>query len=341
MNTLCLRFATGLVVAWLALPAARGQDVTVKLATLAPEGSSWHNILKEMGEEWRNASGGRVVLKIYPGGVAGDEADMVRKCRLGQLHAAAVTGTGLSEVDRSVQALQVPMLYRSNAEMDAVRQKLAPQLEARLRKSGFVVLNWGEAGWVHFFAKKPVERPKDLKALKLFTWAGDTFVLDLWKAGGFNAVPLPSTEILTGLQTGIIEAFATTPVAGLSFQWYRLAPHMSDMRWAPLIGATILSKQAWDRIPADARDGITKAARQAGRKLQADVRQGEADAIKAMKEHGLRVVSVPAEAAAEWRRSAEDIYPKLRGPFVPAEMFDEARRLVEEYRAKRGAAGGQ
>ncbi|MBI5396961.1 MAG: TRAP transporter substrate-binding protein DctP [Verrucomicrobia bacterium] len=322
----------------LALPAARAQNVVIKLATLAPEGSSWHLILKEMGEEWKKVSNGRVTLKIYPGGVVGDEAEMVSKMRLGTIHAAAVTGTGLSEIDRGVQALQVPMLYRSDAELDHVRARMTPTLEKRLGEKGFVVLTWGEAGWVHFFTKSPVVRPDDLKKLKLFTWAGDTLVLDLWKAGGFNPVPLASTDIMPSLQTGMINAFATPPVAALSFQWYSLAPNMTDMRWAPLIGATVLDKRSWQRIPADARDAIMAVSRKAGEKLQADVRRGELEAVKAMKDHKLNVVPVVGDAMTAWRSAAEAIYPKLRGPFVPADMFDEAQRIVTEFRSK-GAAG--
>ncbi len=317
-----------------ALPAAHAQKVVIKLATLAPEGSSWHLILKEMGEEWKKVSNGRVTLKIYPGGVVGDEAEMVSKMRIGAIHAAAVTGTGLSEIDRGVQALQAPMLYRSDAELDHVRAKMTPTLEKRLADKGFVVLTWGEAGWVRFFAKSPVVKPDDLKKLKLFTWAGDTLVLDIWKAGGFHPVPLASTDIMPSLQTGMINAFATPPVAALSFQWYSLAPNMTDMRWAPLIGATILDKRSWEKIPADARDAIMAASRKAGEKLQTDVRKGELEAVKAMKDHKLNVVAVADDALAAWRSAAEAIYPKLRGPFVPADMFDEAQRIVTEFRAK-------
>lgn len=320
------------------LPAAQAQKVVIKLATLAPDGSSWHLILKEMGEEWRKVSDGRVTLRIYPGGVVGDEAEMVSKIRLGTIHAAAVTGTGLSEIDRGVQALQVPMLYRNDAELDHVRTKMMPTLEKRLADKGFIVLTWGEAGWVRFFTKSPVVKPDDLKKLKLFTWAGDTLVLDLWKAGGFHPVPLASTDIMPSLQTGMINAFATPPVAALSFQWYSLAPNMTDMRWAPLIGATILDKRTWEKIPADARDAILAASRKAGEKLQADVRKGELEAVKAMKDHKLNVVAVPDDALNAWRAAAEGIYPKLRGPFVPADMFDEAQRIVTEFRSK-GAAG--
>jgi TRAP-type C4-dicarboxylate transport system substrate-binding protein len=264
----------------------------------------------------------------------GDEAEMISKIRLGTIHAAAVTTMGLAEIDRGVQALCIPMLYRSDAELDYVRAKLAPKLEERMAAKGFVVLTWGEAGWVHFFTKTPVVRPNDLKKLKMFSWAGDNSTIDLWKNAGFTVVQLASTDIMPGLQTGMINAFATPPVAALSFQWYSLAPNMTDMRWAPLIGATILDKRSWERIPADVRDAIMAASRKAGEKLQTDVRKGELEAVKAMKDHKLNVVAVADDALAAWRSAAEAIYPKLRGPFVPADMFDEAQRIVTEFRAK-------
>jgi TRAP-type C4-dicarboxylate transport system substrate-binding protein len=258
---------------------------------------------------------------------------MVSKMRLGAIHCAAVTGTGLSEIDRGVQALQLPMFYRSDAELDAVRTKLAPKLEERLAAKGFIVLTWGDAGWVHFFTKTPVVRPDDLKKQKLFTWAGDTMALDLWKTGGFKVVPLASTDIMPSLQTGMITAFAAPPAAALSFQWYSLAPNMTDLRWAPLVGAIIIDKRAWDKIPADARSALMATARKAGEKLQADVRKGSLESVKAMKEHRLTVVPVPGDAVVAWRTAAERLYPKMRGYYVPADMFDEAKKLVEGVRS--------
>ena len=204
---------------------------------------------------------------------------------------------------------------------------------------GFIVLNWGEAGWVHFFTKTPVVRPDDLKKLKMFSWAGDDTTLDLWKNAGFTVVQLASTDIMPGLQTGMINAFATTPVAALSFQWYSLAPNMTDMRWAPLVGATVLDKRVWNRIPANLQGAIKAAALKAGEKVQADVRKGAGEAVKEMKAHKLNVVPVPASVEAEWRATAENVYPKLTGSFVPADMFEEAKKLVGEFRAKGGAGG--
>ncbi len=167
----------------------------MKMATLAPKGSAWHLILQEMGEKWKSVSGGRVTLTLYPGGVAGDDGDVVRKMRLGTLNAGLLTSLGLAQIDRSILALQIPMMYDSYEELDAVLEKMSPGLEKIFEQKGFVVLNWTDAGWVHFFTKTPVRTPEDLKGLKLFTGAGDTETVELWKAAGFRPVPLPVTEI--------------------------------------------------------------------------------------------------------------------------------------------------
>jgi len=314
-------------------PATAQEQPLVKLATAAPDGSSWHQILKEMGEKWRKAPGGGVNLRIYAGGVLGDEPDAVRKMRVGQIQAAALTTVGLSDIDKSVAALQIPMMFRSWEELDHVREKIRPALERRLEEKGFVVLNWGDAGWVTFFAKEPFSRPDDLRGMKLFVWAGDNDAVDLWKAAGFRPVPLASTDILPGLQTGLINAFSTTPLLALSSQWFGLAPHMLDLRWAPLVGATVITKRAWEAIPTAAREAVRTAAEEAGGRLKGEIRAANEKAIGAMKKRGLILHPAPPEVESEWRRAAEGIYPRIRGVLIPAEIFDEVRRLRDEYRA--------
>ena len=146
--------------------------MVIKMATLAPEGSSWFRVLQEMGEEWRKASDGAVTLRIYPGGVAGDEDAMIRKMRIGQIQAAAITGIGLAYLEPSFYALHIPMMYESDEEFDYVRDRYAPVLERKMEEKGFVVLNWGDAGWVHFFSKDPVVTPEEAKALKTLPVGG-------------------------------------------------------------------------------------------------------------------------------------------------------------------------
>ncbi len=311
----------------------------IKMGTLAPDGSPWHQALQLMGERWRKISGGQVKLVIYTGGVLGDEPDMVNKMRIGQIQAVALSGAGMSTIEPGVMALQIPMMFDSYEELDYVRERVAPQLEKMIEARGYLVLNWGDAGWVHFFTTRPVSRLADMRRMKLFTIAGDSDTLDLWKANGFRAVPLAATDILTGLQTGLIEAVPTTPLYALLNQSFGIARNMIDMKWAPLIGATMVTRRMWDSLPAGFRGGMMGAAREAGGSLRDGIRKMGDEAIVTMQKRRLQVIPIDAATVAEWRREAEGVYPKLRGGQIPAALFDQVRKLRDEYRAR--AAGAQ
>ncbi len=329
LPTVLVALAAGAAVA---SGAAAADGVVIKMATLLPQGSAWHTALQEMGERWRKDSGGRVTLRLYPGGVAGDDGDVVRKMRLKTLDAGLLTAAGLGDIDRSIYALELPMGFASYAELDYVLDKMHPTLEKAFAEKGFVVLGWADGGWVRFFSKTPVRTPDDLKGLKLFTWAGDDPAVELWKSAGFNPIPLPSTEISTALQTGLVSALPTTPQAALLLQWYSNAKYMADVRWAVLLGGLVVSTSAWEKVPADARPALAAAARETGRKLSELTRGAEASNIDAMAKHGLTVVPVDGAALEAWRHAAEAAYPKLRGAFVPAAAFDEALKIRAEYR---------
>lgn len=319
-------------------PTAAQSQTRIRLATLAPSGTIYHHILQEMGAKWKQAPGGGVLLTIYPDGVMGSEAEMVRRMRVGQIQAAMLTVAGLSEIDPSVSALQkMPMIFRSLDEVDYVRAKLQPELERRLLEKGFVVLFWGDAGWVRFFSREPGSRPQDFKRMKIFVGAGDNDELEIWKAAGCRPVPLEWSDALTGLQTGMIDALTTVPVHALAGQFYGVARHMLEVNWIPLVGATVITKKAWDALPPATREALLAAAKDDGEKLQARSRAESNEAVEAMRKRGLQVHPVSPEVEAEWRREAEGFYPKIRGTMVPAEMFDEVRRLVTEYRTTRAA----
>ncbi len=328
-----------LAVAWSAPAAA--QPVTVKMATLVPQGSSWHTTLKEMAEQWKTASGGEVVVRIYPGGVAGDDPDVVRKMRLGTLNGGVLTSAGLGEIDKSVYALGVPLMYDSYDEVYGVLETLRPGLEAKLQAKGFVVLAWADGGWVRFFSQKPVSRPDDLRALKLFSWAGDTETVELLKAARFNPVPLPSTELATALQTGLVQAFGAPPGVALISGYFNHARSMTDLEWQMLLGAVVVTKDAWEKIPAEVRPKLRAAAETAGRRLREQIKAGAPRDIEAMKKRGLKVVPVDAAARREWRALTEGLYPRIRGAIVPAAAFDEALKARAAYRAAHPAAPGR
>ena len=305
----------------------------VRLAISAPRNTSLHKVLLEMREKWLKASNGAVSLVIYTDGTQGEEAAVVQRMRVGALQAGMLTVVGLSEIDRSVTALQyMPMMFRSLEEVEYVRERLKPELEKRLLAKGFVPLFWGDAGWVRWFSKKPALTPADFRKLKLFVWEGDTAQVELMKNGGFNPVPLPVSTILQALQTGMIDAVAQPPFFALAGQIYRAAPNMLELNWAPMGGATVITKSAWDGIPAEVRAQLLDAARVAGEEVTRRSRLESDQAVAAMCANGLKVHSVTPEIEAQWRQAAEEFYPKIRGGIVPAEMFDRVRGLLDEFR---------
>lgn len=320
--------------------SAAGAATVVKLATLAPEGSAWYKLLERMGEDWRKATDGAVTLRIYPGGVVGDEETMIRKMRVGQLQAATVTGLGLASLDKSFYALLVPMMFAGDGELDRVRERLAPLLERQLAQQGFVVLAWGDAGWISFFTKTPVTRPAEAMATKLFVGTDDSTVVQLYKEAGFNPVQLSAMDILPGLQTGLLDAFAATPLAALAFQWFALAPNMTDLRFAALTGATIIDRRTWEKIPAALRPKIMAASRASEAPVKEEVRRLNAEAVGVMTKNGLKISRVSPEVQAEWAKLLADLHGRIRGPIVPEAAFDAALAARDEYRAERAKGSG-
>jgi len=320
-----------------ALPpnAAAMDPVTIRLGTLAPSGSSFHSALVEMGQKWRDASVGSVKLTIYPDGTQGGEADMVRLMRAGVLTSGMFTMVGLSEIDDSVGGLSfLPLTFRSWEEYDYVQEKMSPRLEKILLDKGFVVLFWADAGWVRFFSKTPAIRPDDLKPMKLFTWAGNAYQVDMMKSLGYRPVPLETANILPGLRTNLINAIPLPSNQALLGQVYTVANQMLDLKWAVLSGGAVIRKEVWDKIPPDIQKQLRAAASTAGAKIRASARKEDDESIAAMQKKGLVVHPVTPQVTEEWRQLTKTIYPQLRGKIVPMDIFDEVQRLVEEYRTR-------
>lgn len=318
---------------------AQDKKVTIRLGTLVPKGTSFHTTLQEMGDHWQKASAGNVKLMIYTDGTQGGEADMVRRMRIGQLNGALLSAPGLAVIEESIRALQLmPMMFASLEEFDHVRTKLEASLEKKFLDKGFVVLYWGDAGWVHFFSKFPATKPDDFKKGKMFVWSGDKDSIGVMKAIGINAIPLEQTDILTGLQTGLIDSVPSVPFYALAGQFDKQAPHMLAVNWVPLVGATVITKKVWDDIPANVQAQLKKSALEAGVKIKKRSREEALESIAAMEKRGLKVTRLTPELQAEWNKFAETVYPQLRGKIVPADLFDEVQKLVKEYRASKGAA---
>lgn len=322
-------------VAWaLSASAPLAAKEVFKVATLAPQGSIWDTALREMGASWKQASGGAVELRIYPGGVAGDEADVVRKMRIGQFQGAALTVTGLAEIEPAFRVFHIPMLFDSWAELDDVLAALRPELERRLAERGYVLLFWGHGGWIHLFSREPIESLDDLKSQKLFVWAGDDDQVQQWRKAGFLPVPIAATDVSMAFQTRMIDVVPTPPVAALSFQWYRQTPYMLSLGLAPLVGGVVVARETWEGVPAALRDEMLRAARAAETKLSDEVPELDRGAIDEMRERGLTVTEIDAAATAAFERAAEEFAGAAREGKVPPEVLRAAREAIAAFRSR-------
>lgn len=330
----------GLLLALAAAAPAAAACRALKIGTVAPEGSSFHTVLIEMGQQWQKATGGKDCLRIYAGGKLGGEAEMVRRMRVGALDGGLLTVVGLAQIDPSVKALQsMPMMFRSLDEVDYVASKLEPQLEKEIAQRGFVVLFWGDAGWVRFFSKDPVITPADLKKTKLFSWAGDVNQVDLYKAAGFHPVPLETSDIVTGLETGMINAVPLPPAVANGMQVVGTTKNMLEINWAPLVGGFVLTQRAWRRLSPESQDELRAIARKTGRTATLKNREESDAAVEAMEKRGLVVHKLDPATRALWVKAAEEAWPQIRGKIVPANLFDEVKSLLAEYRTNHEEKG--
>ncbi len=325
---LCMNFlSAGLLAA--------DRVIKIKLGTLAPAGTSYHKSLVAMGESWRKASGGAVQLTVFPGGTQGSEADMVGLMQTGNLDAGMLTTGGLAEIDPAALATQVmPMFMRTLDEVDYVSEKLRPQLDARLLAKGYVTLFWSDSGWVRFFSTQPVVHPDDLRKLKVFSGADSAAAYDLWKASGFSPVSLEPTGIPQGLLSGTISAVPTVPIFALAAQFDSQAKYMLELNWGPLVGAAVVRQKTWERIPADLREKLLQIAAATGKQVKAAGRAESDAAVAALVRRGVVVHKVTPEVEAEWVAVIDKVQDRIRGKVVPADLFDEAQRLVKDYRSR-------
>jgi TRAP-type transport system periplasmic protein len=306
----------------------------IKLGSAAPEGSPYHKALLEIAQSWKTISDGKVTMRIYPGGIVGDESDMIRKMRIGQLSGAALTTVSLISIVPDIEAFSFPSIIRTDEEIDHIIEKVGPVIEKQLSEKGFTLVGWTLAGWVHFFARQPVVSPEDLRKQKIFFWGSDTAYIELLKRSNFQPVPLPVSELLPSLQSGLLEAFASPPAVALAFQWYTKAPNMTAMRWQPLPGCVIVDNRQWNKIPGELQAELITSARSIMVNLMRQSRQLENDAIEAMKKNGLTVHEVPDSVRQEWIDIVHrEGYPIFIGPRFSRDIFNQVQTALDVFRA--------
>lgn len=328
-----MRKCLAIVASVLVYASVSASALTIKLGSLAPVGSPWDTILHKIAAEWLSISGGRVEVKIYSGGIAGDEPDMVRKMRIGQIGAAAITVSGLQGIYNGVEVLSFPLFIMNNEERDFVLSRMEPYFSRQLEERGFKVVMWAAGGWVYFYSRKPVVATDDLKKQKLWVWEGNPDEVQAWQSAGFQVVPLSSTDIMTSLQGGMIDALITSPLLAASNQWFGIARNMCDLKLAPFWGAAVVSTRLWNQVPADLQPRLIEAAQKIANDMQAQIDDADAQAIKEMSRYGLTVTHVTPQALKGWEEFISKGFSQLIGKSFDTVSYLMAKNYLDEYLA--------
>ena len=330
-----LSFISGLWVFSLTFAiTAHAAEPQLKIGSLVPKNSLYHRQLMEVGEAWKKSQAGSPRFNVFTDGSQGGEAEMVRRMRIGQLQAALLSVVGLREIEPSIAALQnLPLAFRSWEELDYVREKMRPDMEKKFLDKGYVVLAWGDAGWVRFFSKQAAFSPEEFKKMKFFAWGAEAEQQEIMKSLGYMPVPLEPTDILPAIQTGLINVVPSTPYFALASQIYNTAPNMLEINWAPIVGALVMTKKSFDDMSPEVQKVLRASSDSAGSVIRTQARKEVEEAVDAMKKRGLQVNKPNAEQLKEWRALSESLYPRIRGKMVPAETFDEVFAHLKAYRA--------
>ena len=307
---------------------------TIRLGSAAPENSPWGRALNRVAAEWLRISNGRVRVQVFHNSIAGTEADMVRKMRIGQLQAVVITSTGLSNFSERALTLSMPLLIRNQEEYEYVFERVKDDLAAEIEETGFHVMSWSMAGWMYFFSSSEVRTPAQLRAIKLAASPEEMELVRAYQLMGYQPIPLPYAERLAGLTNGLANSFLTVPILAAGFQWFGATPYMMNLKIGPAPGAVLMSDRAFRTLPRDLRnemfavlDGITG-------ELDADIRSLEEEAIDTMTQYGLELVELTDDEVDVWINELVGSYEVTLGLVFDEEFYQELQGLLDEYRSR-------
>lgn len=328
--TVCISLVTG---------QAHAQQYTIKFATIATEGSTWMNVLHEYDAAVRKESGGRMGFKIYAGGVQGEDKDVMRKIRLGQLHSAGVTGVGLGEVSPKLRILDAPFLFKNYQEVDNFHSVFDPEFDQDVKKNDYVLLGWAEVGFVYVFTNTPVRSVADMNGVKMWMWEGDVIAEAAFRALGINPIPLSVTDVLTSLQTGLINGAYTSPLAALVLSWNTRVKYMMSVPLADAAGGVVVSRKKFDSLPPDCQEILLRNGQKYLGELTRKSREENAAAIETMKKNGLQVIDVTSEKTLrEFDATGKSARKSLVGKLYDQSFLDRVEKTVADYHVQHGGA---
>lgn len=321
------------------MTARADEPYVLKFATLAPVGSTWMNLISEWAAKVDKESQGRLKFKLYPGGVSGDETDMLRKIRFGQINGAAMTGHGIGYIYSPARVLEMPFLFRNYGEVDYVRAKLMPEIRAGFRKNGYELLGWMEVGFVRFFSRVPINSMEDLKKRRVWLWQGDPLGTAVFAASDISPIPLPITEVFTSLSTGLIDTTVAPPLGAIALQWFTKTPYMTEIPMADGIGGLLVSSKFFNALPKDLQALLLRTGNETSEKLLIETRKDNEKSLAVLKQNGVTFTLgwkdvKEADVLKIRDRVAADL---AKSGYIPADVYDRACKALAEYHEKEKA----
>jgi len=312
---------------------AGAQVTIIKTASLMPEGSPWTDALRSLAREVTAQTNGEVKFKIYAGGVAGDESDVLRKMRVNRIHAAGFTGVGLGLIMPRMRVLESPLLFNNYHELDYTKEQLFDEFASGYAEKGFVFLGFVDGGFVYFFSKTDLSLPESLKTVKMWMWKGDPMAENFLDAFDIATYPLHVSDVNTGLETGMIDAFYAPPVGAVAFQWFWRIQYMLDYPVVNSTGGFLMSQKMFDRLSAKNQAILRKLAKEFCAELDQISRRANGEALSVLRETGIKVVSPTPEQVGRFKRSARIAVEKNIPQLYPRELYNKIQKYIRDYQA--------
>ncbi len=326
---------------WLAVllfanPVQAEKTWELKFATLAPDGTSWVKLLEEWAETVKTESNGRLVFKIYPGGVQGDEPDVLKKIRFGQLHGGAFTGYGIGHIYSPTRVLELPFLFNDGGEIDYVRERFMPEIEQGYRDNGYELLGWMEVGFIYFFSKEPITKLDHLRQRRIWYWQGDPLAKAFFDASDLAPVPLSIIDVYTSLSTGMIDTVYAPPLGAIAMQWFAKTKYITNVPMANGIGSLVVSRRFYQDLPQDLQKLLKRTGTETGAKLVAAMRRDNLESMQLLQARGLTLVEGEDDLkSGEIRRISDQAAEQLMDDgYLPAATVRQVRAWLAEYRAR-------
>ena len=308
------------------------ETVVIKMATLAPEGSSWIQRFHAINAEVMEKTDNKVSFKIYPGGVLGDEKDMMRKMQIGQIHGVALTSAGLSVFFKDIDVLHIPFFFQDYGEVDYVLGKMGPYFRKGLADNGYILLGWSEAGFIYLMSTTPISSVRELQKAKVWIWHESPMSKAIFDEAGVAAIPLSVPDVLVGLQTGMVEVVYVPPTGAISLQWFTRVKYITNIPLSYVGGGLVVRKDIFQKLPQSTQLVIIEIFQRHLGQLKTLTRKENQEALQVMEKHGVQLLTPPKDQVVEFKRLSDSAIAQLVDHAFSKKVLEDITTHLEHYR---------